>query len=97
MKNFCAKILSLIGDVKKRKLVFFFFFFFFFFFHKILSLPERALTKQIFLRRLFLHQHRTMSARSVKHLGFIPDLKRILLKYKLNEYLENVMIGLQLP
>ena len=79
---------SLIGDVDKRKLMFF---------HKILSLPERALTKQIFLRRLFLHQHRTMSSCTVKHLGFIPDLKRILLKYKLNEYLENVIMGLQLP
>ena len=67
------------------------------FFHKILSLPGRALTKHIFLRRLFLHLHRTMSSCTVKHLGFIPDLKRILLKYKLNEYLENVIMGLQLP
>lgn len=38
-----------------------------------------------------------MSSCTVKHLGFIPDLKRILLKYKLNEYLENVIIGVQLP
>ena len=55
---------SLIGDVDKKKLMFF---------HRILSLPERALTKQIFLRRLFLHQHRTMSSCTVKHLGFILD------------------------
>ena len=67
------------------------------FFHKIAFLLEDSLTKQIFLRRLFFHQHKILSSKTLKQHGFIPDLIRILSKYKSKSYLERFMKGIQLP
>ena len=75
----------------KRKLMFFFLFFF----HRITT--EDSLSKQIFLRRLFLYQHRISNSNTVNQYGFIPNLDRILTKYRLKHYLDNFTAGAQLP
>ena len=78
---------SLLSEIDKRKLMFF---------HKITLLSEDSLSKQIFLRRLFLYQHRISNSNTVNQYGFIPDLDRILTKYRLKHYLDNFTAGAQL-
>ena len=79
---------SLLSEIDKRKLMFF---------HKITLLSEDSLSKQIFLRRLFLYQHRISNSNTVNQYGFIPDLDRILTKYRLKHYLDSFTAGAQLP
>lgn len=49
------------------------------FLHKILTLPSRCITKDIFLRKYFLY----VSCKSLVTHGFIPDVCNILQKYSL--------------
>ena len=79
---------SLVGEIDKRKLLFF---------HKITNLPDTSLTKKIFLRRLFLYFQRQHSLCQSVQMGFIPDLYKILSKYRLLKFLDDYMQNIPLP
>ena len=72
-------------EIDKRKL---------FFLQQLIRMPENAVTKQIFIRRLFTFQwHIT----DISPLGFIPDVIKILKKYNLFEYLHNYLTNYTFP
>lgn len=76
---------SLTAEIEIRKLLFF---------HKITTMQEICITKQIFLRRLFTYFY---SNGNSNQLGFIPDLYKILCKYNLECYLHRFINNRDLP